>query len=585
MENKQKDKWDLTPMYESDEAWYAELEKFLEEIPSLAKYQGKLGESQETLKNFVKESNDMDRRADKLYTYAHLRNDQNTKDPKTQDMNGRGMQMYSKLGQTLAFAEPELLSLDESFIASMLEDPEMQVYHHHFKKLLRKKPHVLSGEMEGLLALASEALGAPQSAFGMLNNADLVFEDAIDSQGKAHKLTHGSYGMYMQSKDRQLRKDAFQKMAAAFKAHINTIASLLASEVKKNVFYARARKYTSAREAALFRNNIPVSVYDKLIDAVNANMPTIYKAFDQRKKQLGVDELHLYDMYVPLSEIEYPVTYDEAKEMTLESVKLYGEEYVGIAKNGFESGWVDVYESEGKRSGAYSSGCYDSAPYMLMNYNGTLNSAFTLTHELGHSMHSYFSRKNQAYVNAGYSIFVAEVASTCNECLLNHYLLNKETDKEKRKYILGHYIDSFRSTIYRQTMFAEFERDIHAHVENGGTLTADFMCEHYIGLVKKYFGPNVVIDEEIKYEWARIPHFYGNFYVYQYATGFSAAVALSDQVISGKPENALRFLSAGGSDYPINVLRNAGIDMESEEPVNRALKVFAEVVEEYNKLI
>lgn len=572
-------------MYESDEAWYAELEKFLEEIPSLAKYQGKLGESKEMLKSFVKESNDMDRRADKLYTYAHLRSDQNTKDPKTQDMNGRGMQMYSKLGQTLAFSVPEILSLDESLVQSMLEDPEMAAYKHHFQKLLRKKPHVLSGEMEELLALASEALGAPQSAFGMLNNADLVFEDVVDSEGKTHKLTHGSYGMYLQSKDRELRKDAFKKMFAAFKSHINTIASLLASEVKKNVFYARARKYGSAREAALFRNNIPVSVYEKLIDAVNANMPTIYKAFEQRKKQLGLDELHLYDMYVPLSEIEYPVTYDEAKEMTLESVKLYGDEYVQVAKNGFESGWVDVYESEGKRSGAYSSGCYDSAPYMLMNYNGTLNSAFTLTHELGHSMHSYFSRKHQEYINAGYSIFVAEVASTCNECLLNHYLLSKETDKERRKYILGHFIDSFRSTIYRQTMFAEFERDIHAHVEKGGTLTADFMCEHYLGLVKKYFGPDVVIDDEIKYEWARIPHFYGNFYVYQYATGFSAAVALSEQVISGKPENALRFLSSGGSDYPIHVLRNAGIDMESEEPVNRALKVFAEVVEEYNKLI
>ncbi|MDO4753390.1 MAG: oligoendopeptidase F [Bacillota bacterium] len=580
----EKYKWDLTEMFDGDEAFEAALAQFAEDMKGVTSRKGTLN-TKENIKEFLLYKEALDRRAQNIGAYPRLRSDLNTKDPKTQDMVTRMIRVMTEFDMLSSFATPELLAADESVLREIVEEPEMKHFAHRLDDLLRAKKHVLSPELENMLAMTRQISSAASNAYRLLKNADTVYPDAVDSHGEKHPLTDGSYGRLIQSKNRELRRDAFSKLHNYHGEKINTFASLLESEVKKNIFYAKARGHESARHAALFANNIPVSVMDKLIDAVHQNLPAIYKAFALRKKALGVDKLHLYDTYVSIADCEFKVPYEEAKDMVKAAVRVYGPDYAKAATTGLETGWVDVYESEGKRGGAYSGGSYDSAPYILMNYNDTLNSAFTLIHELGHSMHSYYSRKNQSFYNANYSIFVAEVASTCNECLLNDYLLKTETDVEKRKYILGHFIDGFRATVYRQTMFAEFERDIHAHVEAGGSLTADFLCNHYLSLVKLYFGPDVVIDDEIKYEWARIPHFYANFYVYQYATGFAAAVALSDQVLSGNPEGALTFLSSGGSDYPINVLRNAGIDMETEEPVARALKVFANLVDEFEKLV
>lgn len=582
----QKYKWDLTKIYANDEAWEAELAKLRGEFGSIERFKGRLTESSATLEEFFAENENYSRRLYKLYSYAQMRYDENTKDGKTQDMSNRVRSLAIQYREKTSFVKPELLAKSEEEMLRLIDTPKLRGFRKYFDDMLRWKKHTLSAEMENLLAQVSEVSGTAQTAFSMLNNADLTFEDAVDSEGKSHKVSNGTYSLYMQSPDRALRRSAFESLYKSYKGHINTLAALLQGEVKKNVFNAKVRGYASAREAALFENNIPVSVSDNLIAAVNANLDKNHKAMAIRKKMLGLDELHLYDTYVSLAgDIDLSFTYEEARDLILESFAPLGEEYVAVVREGFDSGWIDVYENEGKRSGAYSGGCYDSAPYVLMNYHGTLNHVFTLAHELGHSMHSYLTRKHQPFLYGNYSIFVAEVASTTNEALLNDYMLKNETDASKRKYILSHYIDGFRGTVYRQTMFAEFERDIHAHVESGGSLTADFLCEHYIGLVRKYFGPDVVIDDEIRYEWARIPHFYYNFYVYQYATGFSAAVALSKDILEGRRDAYLEFLRAGSSDYPIAVLRRAGADMESEGPVNNALSVFSKVLDDFEKLV
>lgn len=581
----QKDRWDLSDLFADDAAFEKELKQFSEDMKGVVAFQGKLGESAEKIKEFILFTEDMEKRATNMAVYAHLRYDTDTRDPVSQSMISRVDQVLSQFGALVSFGMPELLSLDEGLLKSVLKLEGMAGHAHSLEDMLRRKQHVLDKDQEKIIAMTGMFSGAASDAYSKLKNADMVYEDAVDSEGKKHKLTNGTYSKYIESKDRELRKDAFRKMHLRHKENINTIASLMESEVKKNIFYAQVRGHKSARHAALFANNVPVEVMDKLIEAVHANMKTVYRLFDLRKKVLDVDELHLYDTYVPLSDVEFDIPYEEGKQIVLDAIKIYGRDYASIVENGLNNNWVDPFEREGKRGGAYSWGTYSSRPYVLMNYSNTLGSVYTLAHELGHSMHSYYSRKTQEYVNSQYCIFVAEVASTCNECILSDYLLKKEKDIERKKFILGNFMDGFKGTVYRQTMFAEFERDIYAHVESGGALTAEWMCKHYMDLVKLYFGPNVVIDEEIQYEWARIPHFYANFYVYQYATGFSAAVALSKQVIDGHPENAFEFLSSGGKDYPINILRNAGIDMESPEVVNSALSVFAGLLDEYEKLI
>ena len=582
-------KWDLSDLFPSDEAWedtFKEVKVLAEEFKSL---KGTITQSAETLLASLKLQEKLSRKLMNVIVYAKMKQDENTKVSTYQGLVARAEGLMAEIGEITAFAVPEILSQDYSDFVKLLEHPELTIYSKYFENLFRGKPHILSEEIEAILAQTEELATLPSNAFGMLTNADMVFEDAIDSEGKAHKLTNGSYVSLMMSKDRVLREDAFGKLYKVYGAHINTIATLLQSEVKKNIFYSRVRKHKSAREAALFENRIPVSVPDKLIEAVGDNLETFYKYMKLRKRVLGVDALHLYDIYTPIvAGVDFKIEYEEAKDMVTRALAALGSGYQEVVVSAFNERWIDVFETEGKRSGAYSWGTYDSKPYILLNHKDNLDSMFTLAHEMGHSMHSYLSHKHQPNVYGNYSIFVAEVASTTNEALLNDYLLKTIDDPEKKKYILNHYLEQFRGTIFRQTMFAEFERDIHKHVEDGGALTADFLCDHYLSLNRKYFGPDVVIDDAIKYEWARIPHMYYNFYVYQYATGFSAAISLADKILNeGEPalEKYLSFLSSGSSGYPIDILRAAGADMETEAPVSGALKVFKSVVDELDALL
>ena len=581
--------WDLSDLFQNDEAWELEFANVKALAEQYKAFKGILTENSETLLAAIKLQETLSRSLTNVVTYAKMKQDENTKLSTYQALVARSESLMTEVGEIMSFAVPEILRLDYETFSKLLEHPELNSYSKHFQNLFRGKPHTLTEEIEGLLAQTEEMAGVPSNAYGMLLNADMTFEDAIDCEGNAHKLTNGSYISLLMSEDRILREDAFNKFYKVYGAHINTISSLMQSEVKKNLFYSRVRKHPSSREAALFENNIPVSVPDKLIEAVNANLETFYKYMRLRKRVLGVETLHLYDIYTPIiAKVDFKIEYDEAKEIVTNALSALGDAYQNDIKSAFDERWIDVFETEGKRSGAYSWGTYDSKPYVLLNHKNNLDSMFTLAHELGHSMHSLLTRRAQPYVYGNYSIFVAEVASTTNEALLNDYLLKTVTDTEKKKYILNHYLEQFRGTIFRQTMFAEFERDIHQHVEAGGALTADFMCNHYMELNKKYFGPDVIIDDSIKYEWARIPHMYYNFYVYQYATGFSAAISLADQILKeGKPalDRYLGFLSSGSKDYPINILREAGADMETELPVMNALAVFKSVVDELDALL
>ncbi len=581
--------WDLTDLFEDDDKWELSFKNVKNETEVFKKFKGKLLESPQTLFEAIRSRESISRKLTDLVTYSRLKLDENTKSPIYQGLVSRSETLMSEISDLLSFFNPELLSVEFETIEKMLTYEPLVIYRQAFVDLFRSKPHTLSEEMESVLAQTEELAGVPSNAYGMLLNADMTFEDVTDSEGKTHKLTNGTYVPLLMSKDRVLREDAFKKYYKVYESHINTIATLMQSEVKKNIFYSKMRKHSSSRAAALFENNIPVSVPDQLIEAVNANLETFYKYMKLRKRVLGLEELHLYDVYTPIvGDVEFPVEYNEAREIVTEAVSPLGKKYQDTVRSAFEDKWIDVFETEGKRSGAYSWGTYDSKPYVLLNHKNNVDSMFTLAHELGHSMHSYLTRENQPYVYGNYSIFVAEVASTTNEALLNDYLLKTIDDEGKRKYILNHYLEQFRGTIFRQTMFAEFERDIHRHVESGGALTAEFMCDHYLELNKKYFGPDVIIDDAIKYEWARIPHMYYNFYVYQYATGFSAAIALSDQILTeGEPavERYLEFLSSGCSDYPIDILRKAGADMETKAPVANALSVFKKVVDELDALL
>lgn len=580
--------WDLSDLYADDAAWETDFKKGKAEIQTIVQYKGRLTESADTLYEALRTEERVSRLLTNLITYAHLKLDENTKGSTYQAMYSRMEAVLAEAGEAGAFFEPELLSADESKIKQLLEDERLKVYGTYFDRLFRKKPHVLDEAMEGVLAQVGELAGTAGSAYEMLLNADMMFEDAVDSNGKTYKLTNASYIPLVMKGDRALRKDAFEKYYKTYEGHVNTIAALMQGEVKQNIFFAKMRKHSSARAAALFSNFIPTSVPDSLIEAVHDNLETFYKYMRLRKRALGVEELHMYDLYTPIvQDLDFEIPYEEACKTVLEMTKVLGSDYQQTIQSAFDSRWIDVYETEGKRSGAYSWGTYDSKPYVLLNHKDDLDSMFTLAHELGHSMHSYLSRKTQPYLYSNYSIFVAEVASTTNEALLNAHLLNTLKDPEKRKYVLNHYLDQFKGTIFRQTMFAEFERDIHAHVEAGGALTAEFMCEHYLALNKKYYGPDVVVDEAIQYEWARIPHFFMNFYVYQYATGFSAAISLADQILKeGDPavKRYLEFLSSGSSLEPIEVLRRAGADMETEAPVANAMKVFKSVVDELEGL-
>ncbi|OCA87356.1 oligoendopeptidase F [Pseudobacillus wudalianchiensis] len=583
--------WRLEDIFENDEQWEEEFKQVKQLSEQAQTYRGTLGESAENLFRFFTYQDELLERMGKLYTYSHMRYDQDTTNSHYQGMDDRAKNLYTQIGSALSYATPEILEIDEDKLKEFVEQYEgLKVYRHAIEEINLQRPHVLSAAEENLLAQVSEVTSASSNTFSMLNNADLEFPVIKDEDGDDVQITHGRYIQFLESSDRRVREEAFKAVYKTYGDFKNTFASTLSSQVKKDNFYARVRHYNNAREAALSGNNIPEAVYDNLVDTVNKNLPLLHRYVELRKKVLGVDELHMYDLYTPLvKDIKMKVTYDEAKEYMIKGLAPMGEEYGKILKSGLENRWVDVVENKGKRSGAYSSGTYGTNPYILMNWQDNVNNLFTLVHEFGHSMHSYFTRESQPYVYGNYSIFVAEVASTCNEALLNDHLLKNVDDEKKRLYILNHYLEGFRGTVFRQTMFAEFEHLIHMKAQNGEALTAETLTKEYYELNKKYFGSGMVIDEEIGLEWARIPHFYYNYYVYQYATGFSAATALSKQILEeGQPavdRYINEFLKAGSSDYPIEVLKKAGVDMTTAQPIEEACKVFEQKLNEMEQLL
>ncbi|GGC74747.1 oligoendopeptidase F [Thalassobacillus devorans] len=582
--------WKLENIFASDDVWKQEFEAVKEMIPEVSQYKGKLGESADQLYQLLVKQDELSHRFGTLFTYAHMRADQDTTNSFYQELNAKAENLYTKVASAMSWIVPEILSLEEGTIDRYLEEKEeLGLYKHALDEITRKRDHVLSEKEEALLAGFSEIAANPQQTFGMLNNADLTFPSIKDEEGNEVDLTHGRYINFLESKDRNVRKEAFQAMYDTFENFKNTFSSTLSGNVKKDNYFAEVKNYNSAREKALDSNKIPEKVYDNLVDAVNDRLPLLHRYIALRKKVLELDELHMYDLYTPLvKDVDMKFSFDEAKDLVVEGLKPLGEEYTNIIKEGYENRWIDVDENKGKRSGAYSSGHYGTNPYILMNWQDNVNNLFTLAHELGHSLHSYYTHANQPYRYGNYSIFVAEVASTCNEALLNDHMLKNTDDKKEKLYLLNHFLEGFRGTVFRQTMFAEFEHDIHVLAQKGEALTADKLTELYYDLNKKYFGDELVIDDEIGLEWARIPHFYYNYYVYQYATGYSAATALAAQILEeGEPavDRYKNFLKAGSSDYPIEVLKQAGVDMTSKEPILAALDVFEEKLNEMEELL
>ncbi|PWA12705.1 oligoendopeptidase F [Pueribacillus theae] len=581
--------WNLEAIFANEQEWETEFQNVKNLLPKITEFQGKLGESSETLYEALELQNEISMKLSKVYTYASMRNDEDTTNAHNQGLKDRAFNLATGVSSELAFIVPELLSIPESTLNYFLEENDkLKLYTHALEEINRQRPHVLSQKEEALLAQASEVTSSPSNTFGMLNNADLKFPVIKDENGKDVEVTHGRYIRFLESDNRDVRKSAFEAVYSTYGAFKNTFASTLSGAVKKNNFYARVRNYNSAREAALDGNNIPESVYDNLVKTVNSRLDLLHRYVKLRKKMLGIDELHMYDLYTPLvKDVKMEFTYEEAKKVILEAFEPLGEEYVKTVEKGFESRWIDVHENVGKRSGAYSSGTFGTMPYILMNWQDNVNNLFTLAHELGHSMHSYYTWENQPYPYANYSIFVAEVASTCNESLLNHYLLEKTNDKAEKMYLLNHFLEGYRGTVFRQTMFAEFEQLIHEKAASGEPLTAELLTNEYYALNKKYFGTDLTIDKQIGLEWARIPHFYYNFYVYQYATGYSAAASLSKQILEeGQPavERYVNYLRAGSSDYPIEVLKSAGVDMTSPKPISDGLTLFENILTEMESL-
>ncbi|MDD4726271.1 MAG: oligoendopeptidase F [Tissierellia bacterium] len=583
-------KWDLESMYENNDEWNKDYERAVELAKKFESHKGNMTNSSDNLYNALKDKNDLYRLVEHLYSYSHLRLDEDTRLGGSQELSDKGMSLIIDVEDKTSFFIPEILTIDESTIKKYIsEKEELKLYEHYIEDILREKDHVLSSREESILAQFGEVANAPQKIYSMLNDADLKFPTINDENNKEIEITSGSFIPLMESKNRDVRKSAFKGLYKTYYSFKNTFAASLSGDLKSNVFNAKIRNYSNTREASLNSNNIPLSVYDNLISVIHNNLDTMYEYMDIRKRVLKLDELHMYDLYVPIVDnVDFSIPYDEAVEIVKKALAPLKKEYITAMNSGFDSGWIDVMENRGKRSGAYSSGSYDSKPYILLNYHDTLDNIFTIAHEMGHSMHSHFTRNNQEFIYGNYSIFVAEVASTTNELLLLNYMLNNAKDKNEKLYLLNHYLESFRTTVYRQTMFAEFEQIIHEHIENGGALTADYLSERYKKLNELYYGPNVVIDDEIAIEWARIPHFYYNYYVFQYATGFSAAVALSERILKegdSAVDSYLTFLKSGSSDYPINVLKKAGVDMTTEEPVNNAMNTFKRLVEEFNELI
>ena len=585
----QEDTWALEDLYPSDESWEQALSALTARQAEAAAFAGKLGESGETLCAFLHLVEDVDGQSELLANYAMRKADQDTRNATYQAMVGKLMGVLTAVGAAFSFATPEIMAIPEEALEGFYKAaPGLERYRRYLNNERRRREHTLSAAEERLLAAAGEMANAPETVFGAFLNADMRYPDAVDSEGKPHALSQSTFVPLEESGDRALRKSAYENLYNTLGGMRNTAAGLLDAQNKQQKFFATARKYGSAREAAMDRTNVPVSVYDNLIEAVHRNMDKMHRYVRLRKKLLGVDELHFYDVYTPLLKDEpAKIPFAQAKQTVYDALYPLGDGYRAILKEGFENRWIDVYENQGKRGGAYSAGT-KVHPFVLLNYSGSLDSQFTLAHEMGHALHSYLSNKHQNQIDSDYVIFVAEVASTCNEALLMEYLLKKTTDKKERVFLINHFLDQFKGTIYRQTMFAEFEKFMGAAVDAGQTLTADMLCAEYARLCKLYYGEDMVVDDQIAMEWARIPHFYYNYYVFQYATGYSAAIALSRRILregESAVKDYLGFLSGGCSKSPIDLLKGAGVDMTSPAPVNDALKLFGELLDEMESLM
>ncbi len=583
-------KWHIDEMYPTKEAFEADIETAKGLMKEIEGYKGRVLESCAVLKNLFVASEKLNRLVENLFTYGHMKKDEDNGLASSQAQFDRAMSLSVEVGSACSFIEPELLLASKEEVMVLVKDEAFfEQYAFYFEKLYRQKAHKLSEQEEKLLAMNGEIAAAPQTIFGMLNNADLKFPVIKDEEGKDVEITKGNFTTLLKSKDQTVRKNAFEAFYSSFIGVKNTVASTYISSVKKDIFYAKVRNYPSALRWGLDDERIDQSVYENLIAAMHSKMHLMHRYMKLRKKMLGLDEQHIYDVHVPLGvEDKQVIPYEKGVEMVVEGLEALGEDYLGIMKTGLATGWVDVFETPGKTSGAYSWGTYDSKPYILLNYQDTIDYVFTLAHELGHSMHSYLSAKNQPYPCAGYTIFVAEVASTVNEALLMKSLLKKTTGKTARMALINYFMDQFKSTVYRQTMFAEFEKWSHERIESGEALTGEDLSAYYYSLNQLYFGDEVIMDDAIRYEWMRIPHFYNAYYVYKYATGFSAAMAIAER-IEKEGEVAvsdyLRFLSSGGSMYPIDLLKIAGVDMTTAQPIQSGLAIFEKLLDEMEALI
>ena len=583
------DKWRIDKIYETPAKWNEELNKLKEEAPKLKDFEGKLG-NKEDLKAFLLLNEKLSRKLGKLYVYAHMRSHEDTSNPEMQSLVNKIDPYSAEFSSYTAYFVPEILSLKEGTIENFInEDKDLKQYKIYFEMILNEKPHILSKEVESVLASVSDCLGAPESIYSMLTNSDMTFGEIVDESGRKVELTEGNYISFIKSKDRKVREAAFKLLFGTYKKYENTLATSLTSSIKNFVFESKTRKYNSSLEASLKPNNIPVEVYYNALKTVDENMDALHRYVRIKKKLLNLDEIHMYDLYVPVIECKKEhLEYKDAISLVEEGLKPLGKEYLDIFNEGINEGWIDVYENKGKRSGAYSWGSYDTMPYVLLNYNYELNDASTLAHEMGHSIHSYYTRKTQPYIYGDYSLFCAEVVSTTNEILLIHHLIEKETDKNKKLYLINQELEQIRTTVFRQLMFAEFELKTHEAIENGESLTSEVLCKMWKDINIKYFGEDMNVDEEISIEWARIPHFYSDFYVYQYATGYAAASSFANSILS-KGEEAVEkykgFLKAGGSMYPIDTLKMAGVDMTTSKPLKDTLDRFNELLDMLEEII
>lgn len=582
----QQDKWRIEDIYATDEAWEADYNECIRRAKEKCVYQGRLAESAQILYQALKESDEADLLVEHVYVYAFMKYYEDTANAVYQEMSGRAQAAVTKLSEKYAFLTPEILAIDQKKMQEYLNSDTLALYRHALEDILAKKEHALSEKEERLLAMAGQVTASPNEIFSKFNNADVKFGTILDEDGNEVELTNGRYSVFMESNDRSVRENAFKALYRQYGNFKNTLAATYYANVKQACFYAKARKYDSTLQMYLSGSFIPEKVYHNLIETVHNNLDKMHAYVSLRKQVLGVDELHFYDIYAPMvSDITMKIPYEEAKDIALKALAPLGEEYLSKVKEGFESGWVDVYENTGKRTGAFSWGTYGVHPYVFLNYTDTLNDVFTLVHEMGHAMHTYYSNANQPYPYAGYRIFVAEVASTCNEALLMQYLLKNCTDASEKKYLMNHYFEQFKGTLFRQTMFAEFEMITHKMAEDGEVLSTQALCDVYRKLNEEYFGADMVIDDEIALEWSRIPHFYTPFYVYQYATGYSAAIAIASKIFKGD-EKTLKgykqFLSGGCSMHPIDLLKLCGIDMESPQVIQEALDVFGQLLEEWD---